>query len=359
MNSEHLPLASNHPQHPEDELFRRNRLRSIWFLIGLSVLLVGAFMLSLRAGSYSTPFSQLILGVFGRSGDEKINLIVRNNRLPRILTAIIAGAGLGITGCVFQAILRNPLASASTLGVSQGASFGAAFAIIVLHMGAVGGLGGMAIPLCAFAGSMGVALLILGLSRFRRISAEGIVLAGVAISAMFTGGTTLMQYFADEIELNTLVFWTFGSLSNTGWGGVCRMALICALATLYFLLHRWDYNALLSGEETAASLGINVGRLTMVNTVLCCVTASVIVSYIGLINFIGLVAPHIVRLVVGNNHVYLLPGSAMAGALLLLLGDLFARVVVSPVILPIGAITSFLGGPLFLYLLFKGGKREC
>lgn len=359
MNSPLSPSADKLSTHGEDQLFKRNRQRSIWFLAGLFVLLIGAFLLSLRAGSYNTPISQLILGVFGRSSDEKINLIVRSNRLPRICTAIIAGAGLGITGAVFQAILRNPLASSSTLGVSQGASFGAAFAIIVLHMGSVGGLGRLAIPVCAFAGSIGVALVILALSRFKRISAEGIVLAGVAISSMFTGGTTLMQYFASEVELNTLVFWTFGSLSNTSWGDVGKMAVVLVFVCFYFFLHRWDYNALLSGEETAASLGINVNRLTMVNTVLCCVTASVIVSYIGLINFIGLVAPHIVRLVVGNNHVYLLPGSAMAGALLLLLGDLFARVVVSPVVLPIGAITSFLGGPLFLYLLFKGGKKEC
>lgn len=359
MNSPLSPSADKLPTHGEDQLFKRNRQRSICFLIGLFVLLIGAFLLSLRAGSYNTPISQLILGVFGRSADDKINIIVRGNRLPRICTAIIAGAGLGITGAVFQAILRNPLASSSTLGVSQGASFGAAFAIIVLHMGSVGGLGRMAIPVCAFAGSMGVALVILALSRFKRISAEGIVLAGVAISSMFTGGTTLMQYFASEVELNSLVFWTFGSLSNTSWGDIGRMTVVLVLVCFYFFLHRWDYNALLSGEETAASLGINVSRLTMVNTVLCCATASVIVSYIGLINFIGLVAPHIVRLVVGNNHVYLLPGSAMAGALLLLLGDLFARVVVSPVVLPIGAITSFLGGPLFLYLLFKGGTKEC
>lgn len=359
MSSELSPSASNAAQSAADPTFRRNQLRSIWFLIGLFILLICAFMLSLRAGSYNTPLLELVRGVFGRAEDAKINLIVRSNRLPRICTAIISGAGLGITGCVFQAILRNPLASASTLGVSQGASFGAAFAIIVLDMGAVGGLGGLAIPLCAFAGSMGVALLILGLSRFRRISAEGIVLAGVAISAMFTGGTTLMQYFADEIQLSTLVFWTFGSLGNTDWADVGRMTAVFVCITAYFIFHRWDFNALLSGEETAASLGINVGQLTMVNTILCCLTASVIVSYIGLINFIGLVAPHIVRLVVGNNHVYLLPGSAMAGALLLLLGDLFARVVISPVILPIGAITSFLGGPLFLYLLFKGGKKEC
>lgn len=350
-----LPLANN----GYDPAYRRNRLRSIAFLVGLGVLLIAAFLLSLGAGSYNTPVTDLVRGIFGRAADDKINLVVRNNRLPRICTAIIAGAGLGITGCVFQAILRNPLASASTLGVSQGASFGAAFAIIVLNLGAAGGLGGMAVPLCAFAGSMAVALVILGLSRFRRVSAEGIVLAGVAISSVFTGATTLMQYFADEIQLSTLVFWTFGSLENASWGDVGKMAVVFLAATLYFLLHRWDFNALLSGEETAISLGINVKRLTMVNMLLCCFAAAVIVSYIGLINFIGLVAPHIVRLVVGNNHVYLLPGSAIAGAVLLLLGDLVARVVISPVILPIGAITSFLGGPLFLYLLFKGGKKAC
>lgn len=355
MNSGLLPSVNN----GVDSAYRKNQYRSMCFLAALFLLLVVAVLLSLRVGSYDTPVAELVRGVFGKAADDRINLVVRNNRLPRICTALISGAGLGISGCVLQAILRNPLASASTLGVSQGASFGAAFAIIVLHMGSVGGLGSMAIPLCAFAGSMAVALVILGLSRFRQVSPEGIVLAGVAISSMFTGATTLMQYFADEIELNTLVFWTFGSLGNTDWGDVGKMTVVVVLVSVYFLFRRWDYNALLSGEETAISLGINVKRLTMVNMILCCLAASVIVSYIGLINFIGLVAPHIVRLAVGNNHVYLLPGSAMAGAVLLLLGDLFARAVISPVILPIGAITSFLGGPLFLYLLFKGGKKEC
>ena len=355
MNSEVLPLASSE----YDIAYQRNKARSIIFLVGLGILLLIAFLLSLQAGSYHTPISELIKGVFGEATDQKINLVIQNNRLPRICTALIAGAGLGITGCVLQAILQNPLASSSTLGVSQGASFGAAFAIIVLDMGTVAGLGSMAIPVCAFGGSIAVALVILGLSRFRQISVEGIVLAGVAISSMFTGATTLMQYFADEIQLNTLVFWTFGNLGNTTWNDVVKMMIVICVISIYFVLHRWDYNALLSGEETAISLGINVKKMTMVNMILCCITASIIVSYIGLINFIGLVAPHIVRLVVGNNHVYLLPGSAMAGALLLLMGDLFARVAISPVILPIGAITSFLGGPLFLYLLFKGGRKAC
>lgn len=336
-----------------DGLYRKNQVKSIRFLIILGCVLVLTVLLSLRAGSYETPMGELLKGVLGMSADRKINIVVRNNRLPRILTAILAGGGLGLAGCILQAVLRNPLASSSTLGVSQGATFGAAFAIVVLGMGASSPFG---IPLCAFLGSITVALVILGLSKFRQISPEGIVLAGVAISSMFTGATTLIQYFADEVELSTLVFWTFGDLGSTGWGDLGGMAIMVAILCVYCFSHRWDYNALLSGEETAISLGIRVKRLTLVGMVLCCLCSSIVVSNVGLISFIGLVAPHIVRMVVGNNHVYLIPGSVLGGATLLLLSDLFARMVISPVILPIGAITSFLGGPLFLYLLFKGGK---
>ena len=350
MNSVRSKLENN----GIDEAYRRNTVKSISFLAVLSVVLLVAILISLRAGSYETPVGELIKGIFGLSSDRKVNLVVQNNRLPRICTAILAGGGLGLAGCILQAVLRNPLASASTLGVSQGATFGAAFAIVVLGMGSTTGFG---IPLCAFLGSIAVALVILGLSRFRQVSPEGIVLAGVAISSMFTGATTLIQYFADEVELSTLVFWTFGDLGSTGWDDLGSMGIVVALLCVYCIAHRWDYNALLSGEETAISLGINVKQLTLVNMVLCCLCSSVVVSQVGLISFIGLVAPHIVRMAVGNNHVYLIPGSILGGATLLLLGDLFARTVISPVILPIGAITSFLGGPLFLYLLFKGGKK--
>lgn len=351
MSSAPSPLVNK----AADSAYRKNQIRSISFLVLLTLSLLIAVLLSLRAGSYNTPIGELIKGIFGKSADKKINLVVQNNRLPRICTAILAGAGLGLAGCILQAILHNPLASASTLGVSQGATFGAAFAIVVLGLGSGVGVG---IPLCSFAGSIAVALVILGLSRFKQISPEGIVLAGVAISSMLSGATTLIQYFADEVQLATLVFWTFGDLGSTNWEDLRLMGLVVAILIIYCTLHRWDYNALLSGEETAVSLGINVKNLTLVNMLLCCLTSSVIVSNIGLINFIGLVAPHIVRMVVGNNHVYLIPGSVLAGATLLLLSDLFARVAIAPVILPIGAITSFLGGPLFLYLLFKGGKKK-
>ena len=349
MNSVPSPLGNK--ENLSD--YRKNELRSISFLVLLTVFLLLSILLSLRAGSYNTPVTELIKGIFGKSADKKINLVVQNNRMPRICTAIIAGAGLGLAGCILQAILHNPLASASTLGVSQGATFGAAFAIVVMNMtGAIG------ISVYSFLGSIAVAIVILGLSRFKQVSAEGIVLAGVAISSMLSGATTLIQYFANEIQLTSLVFWTFGDLGSTGWEDLRPMGIMVLILLVYCFAHRWDYNALLNGEETAVSLGIHVQRLTLTNMVLCCLTCSIIVSNVGLINFIGLVAPHIVRMVVGNNHVYLIPGSILAGAALLLLGDLIARVAIMPIILPIGAITSFLGGPLFLYLLFKGGRKH-
>ncbi|MCI8950261.1 MAG: iron ABC transporter permease [Lachnospiraceae bacterium] len=350
MNSAPSPLAHNGC----GQAYRKNQLLSMAFLAALCFVLMITFLFALKAGSYETPVNELVKGIFGASSDSKINLVVRNNRLPRICTAMIAGAGLGLSGCIFQAVLRNPLASASTLGVSQGASFGAAAAIILFGFGASSRMG---IPFCAFIGSIAVALMILGLSKFKQISPEGIVLSGVAISAMFTGATTLIQYFADEVQLASLVYWTFGDLGNTRWDDVTCMGIISGFLILYCFIHRWDYNALLSGKETAVSLGIHVQRLTLINMLLCCLASSIIVSNVGLINFIGLVAPHMVRMVIGNNHVYLIPGSALAGAVLLLLSDLCSRTIVSPVILPIGAITSFLGGPLFLYLLFKDGNQ--
>ena len=349
MNSVPSPLGNK--ENLSD--YRKNELRSISFLVLLTVFLLLSILLSLRAGSYNTPVTELIKGIFGKSADKKINLVVQNNRMPRICTAIIAGAGLGLAGGILQANLHNPLASASTLGVSQGATFGAAFAIVAMNMtGAIG------ISIYSFLGSIAVAIVILGLSRFKQVSAEGIVLAGVAISSMLSGATTLIQYFANEIQLTSLVFWTFGDLGSTGWEDLRPMGIMVLILLVYCFAHRWDYNALLNGEETAVSLGIHVQRLTLTNMVLCCLTCSIIVSNVGLINFIGLVAPHIVRMVVGNNHVYLIPGSILAGAALLLLGDLIARVAIMPIILPIGAITSFLGGPLFLYLLFKGGRKH-
>ena len=346
MNSDRSDWANKNQANLYSKKQRKNRL----FIAFLALTLIISGLIALGAGSYITDPADLIKAIFGQAEDPKINIIIQNNRLPRILTAIVAGAGLGLVGCILQAILQNPLASASTLGVSQGAGFGAALAIIVFDLSS---RAIWAIPLFAFVGSVSVAILILGLSRIRSISPETIVLAGVAISSMFTGATALIQYFADEVQLAGLIYWTFGDLGSSLWPDIHRMLALVSLFGLYCFLHRWDYNALLTGRETAISLGIQVQSLTMINMVFCCLTASFIVSHVGLISFVGLVAPHLVRMVVGNNHVYLIPGALLAGAVILLLSDVLARTIIAPVILPIGAITSFLGAPLFLFLLFK------
>lgn len=334
------------------------------FLIGMVVLTMVIALVAITFGSSGLTLRQVALALAGQ-GEKQANIIVFHLRLPRTATALVAGIGLALVGCVMQSILRNPLASSSTLGVSQGAAFGAAFAIIVLDAGMQSQtLDGVAIvnpymtSICAFVGSMLSTLVILGLSRWKRLSPQTMILSGVALSSLFSGGTTLLQYFAEDVKVAAVVFWTFGSLGSTSWREIAIMAAVVAAALIYFLANRWNFNALQSGEATAKALGVNTDRLLLSSMVTCSLTASVIVSYIGIINFIGLIAPHLMRRVIGSDYRYLLPASACMGAILLLLSDTVARLVVQPVVLPIGAITSFLGAPLFLYLIFKGGKRR-
>lgn len=334
------------------------------FLVFLAFATVIVALIAIASGSSGLSLGQVVQTLLGY-GTEQSKVVVFNIRLPRTVTAVVAGMGLAVVGCVMQSILNNPLASSSTLGVSQGAAFGAAFAIIVLDSGMQNQtLDGVAISnpyitsICAFVGSMLSTLVVLGLSRIKKISPQTMILSGVALSSLFSGGTTLLQYFADDVKVAAVVFWTFGSLGSTSWREILIMTLVTAAALLYFMLNRWNYNALQDGESTAKGLGVNTDRLLLCSMVVCSLTASVIVSYIGIINFIGLIAPHLVRRVIGSDYRYLLPASAMMGSMLLLLSDTVARLVVQPIILPIGAITSFLGAPLFLYLIFRGGKRR-
>ena len=337
-------------------------------LIFMIVLTAAAGLASLMAGSAGLSFREVALGVL-KMGTKQTNTIIWNVRMPRIAAAIVVGVALAMCGCIMQNVLRNPLASASTLGVSQGASFGAAVSIIWLGAGSQLNTGSgsaaaltisnpMLVTLCAFLGGVATTLIILGISRLRGATPSVMVLAGVAISAMFSGGTTLVQYFADDVMVATVVHWTFGNLGRAGWNEIYLIGALGLLAFLFFYYHRWNYNAMESGTETARSLGVNTRAVTLISMLICSAAAAAAVAFVGIIGFVGLIAPHIMRRFTGNDYRYLIPGSAITGALLLILADTFGRVVIMPVILPIGAITSFLGGPMFLYLLFKGvGKR--
>jgi iron complex transport system permease protein len=331
-------------------------------LVCLAVLLAAA-LVSLGAGSYGSSVPDIVRALFGASSDKRLATVLFNVRLPRVLTSIVGGVALGISGCVLQAVLRNPMAASSTLGISQGAAFGAAFAIIVLGAGKQMSGGALLfnnaalISLCAFAFSLSVSAVILAMSRFIGASPEALVLAGVALSSLFSGATTILQYFASDVDLTFVVFWTFGDLGRAHYHEIAIMAAVTGVLSVFFWLNRWNYNALEIGEESAVSLGINVPRMRLLNMAAASLVAAIVVSFAGIINFIGLIAPHIVRRWTGGNHAFLLPASAIMGAVLLLTGDLVSRTVISPVLLPIGAITSFLGAPLFLYLLFKRGRR--
>jgi len=329
-------------------------------LILLFILVLAAVFLEIIAGSAGLTVKEVFLTLIGR-GTVQNHTVIFGIRLPRVVAAIAAGAGLATTGCAMQSLMRNPLASDSTLGISQGAAFGAAFAIVVFGAGVqyqtsdgVTIYNPYLVSVCAFVCSMLSTFVILGLSRFKRITPEAMVLTGVALSALFSGGTTIMQYFADSVSLAAIVFWTFGDLGRASWQQVGIMSVISVVGFIYFLFNRWNYNALESGENTAKGLGVNVDTMRLIGMVICSFIASVMVSFIGIISFIGLIAPHLIRRVIGGDYRFLLPASALLGALMLLLSDTLARVVVSPIVLPIGAITSLLGAPVFLYLLFKG-----
>lgn len=344
----------------------RQYIRRKWLiLLATAGITLAACLVSLTAGSAGLRLGELLPALFGR-GSVQTATIVWNVRMPRIAAALVVGVALSLCGCIMQNVLRNPLASASTLGVSQGASFGAAVAIVCLGAGTQINSGGSTaaltitnpyvVTICAFAGGMITTLVILLLSRLRGVTPATMVLAGVAISAMFTGGTTLIQYFADDVMVATVVYWTFGSLSRAGWSEIGLTAVLSMLAFLFFFLHRWNYNAMESGSHTAKSLGVPVSFLIPASMVVCALISSVSVAFVGCINFIGLIASHIMRRFVGNDHRFLIPCTALCGASLLLLSDVACRTLIPPAVLPIGALTSFLGAPLFLYLIMKRGK---
>ena len=342
-----------------DRYIRRKRAA-----LALALLMtLAAALLYMGIGSIRLRPMEILRGLFG-SGEAKHVTAIRNIRLPRVLAAVLIGAVLASSGAVMQCVLRNPLASASTLGVSQGAAFGAALGIIVFGGGMITNSNSNStvsisnpytVTLCAFLCGSVSSLVVVAIARMKRsMGPGGLILAGTALSAMFSGGSTLLQYFADDTSLGAVVFWTFGNLGNVGWKDLRFIGVIFALCLLFYLMNRWNYNAMEAGYDTAKSLGVNAQRLMLTSMAVCSLSAAAAVSFAGIISFVGLIAPHIMRGFLGNDYRYLIPGSAICGALLLILADAAAKLIAPPVILPIGAIMSFIGGPAFLILLFRG-----
>lgn len=281
-------------------------------------------------------------------------VVVWQLRLPRIFLGIVAGIGLGIAGCVMQAVLRNPLASPYTLGISSGAGFGASLAILA-GAGIVGGK--YLIIGNAFVFALLVSFIILGLSSRKGATPETMILAGIAMMYLFGAMTTILQYFGEAEAVKEAVFWMVGDLNRASWSVVTIVSVVIALCAPYLMAKSWDLNVMGAGDETAKSLGVNVKRTRVTTMVVSTVMVATIVCFTGTIGFIGLVAPHMTRLAIGGDNRYVLPVSGLLGAVILISADLVARRIIAPVILPVGAVTAFMGAPLFLYLIMRR-RRE-
>jgi iron complex transport system permease protein len=344
--------------------YKKYAYRKLVLTLLLIFATIALSIVAINSGSAKIGTIEIIKSLVGQ-GSITSNAVIWNIRMPRIIGAIVAGAGLSVAGCVMQNNLRNPMASPSTLGITNAAAFGANIAIIVLGAGSTSSNTADAViinnpymvTIAALISSVAAMLVILMLAKIKSFSPESIILAGVALGSLFSAGTILIQYFADDVRVAAAVFWSFGDLGRVSWKEVMIMTSIVGASLLYFMFRRWDYNAMDAGEESAKSLGVNVERVRLEGMVVSSVITAVSVSFLGIIGFVGLISPQIVRRVIDGDHRFLIPMSSVMGSFILLFSDTVARTLISPVILPVGAITSFLGAPLFLYLLIRGNRR--
>ncbi|MBO5836587.1 MAG: iron ABC transporter permease [Oscillospiraceae bacterium] len=340
---------------------RRNQSLIVWMLI--AVLAMG--LLCLFVGVSNMGFSDGVNVLLG-GGTNAQKRILLNIRLPRVLAAIIAGAGLSVAGLMMQTCLSNAMASPSTLGVSNGAVFGANLSIIAFAGGFLStgnnlsafdvGANPYATSALAFVFATASVLLILGLCTVRSFSPNVVVLSGMAIGAVWTALTTILQFYATDVGLSAAVVWSFGDLGRATYETDILMAVAVSVGFVFFYTMRWKYNALLAGEATAKTMGVNVSGLRFVTLLLSSVITAVCVSFLGVIGFVGIICPHVTKKLLGHDHRFTLPVSCLMGSLLLLLADTASRSLGGGSALPVGAITSLLGAPFFIAIIF--GKKE-
>ncbi len=318
----------------------------IFILVGLSLSLGSAQISFLEA--YRAVLAKLFPGYFEVS--DLAATVVWHLRLPRTIMAVLGGASFAIAGCVIMAITRNPLATPYTLGVSAGAGFGAAIAII-LGKGLL--VGPLLIVGNAFVFSLFPAIVVLLLSKRVGVTPTTMILSGIAMSYIFSAGNTLLQFFAEAEAVRATIFWLVGDLSRAEWWQIPYVLSILLISTVVSMRFAWDLNIMKTDDDTAKGLGVEVEKVRRILLGIACLSTATIVSFTGAIGFVCLLSPHISRAFVGEDERYLIPASGLFGAALLLVSDIIARRAVAPIMLPVGAITALLGGPLLLYLLTK------
>ena len=339
-----------------NEGYRRYIWRK-WLFMG--VCLVAAFIvigLSLTIGTYPISFTETYEIIWnhitGNITDVTADEVIFDLRMPRIMAGILAGAGLAVAGACMQSTLKNPLADPFTTGVSAGASLGATLAII-----AGISIGGLGIVSNAFVFALIPTAMMVGISRMKSASPTMMIMAGIAIMYLFGAITTLLKLWSDPDDLKSLYMWEVGSLGLAEWEGILVMVPVVLAGIIVIQLLSRQLNVMAAGDENAKALGVDASKLRTVCLVVVALVAATIVSFTGMIGFVGLVCPHVVRIVIGADNRYLIPASAVFGIALLLIADLIGRTIIAPTIIQVGVITSFLGGPMFLWLILRKKSR--
>lgn len=339
-----------------------------WLVPVLAVLLGAVLLAGLGIGALPISTGQVLAILAGHVGlelpwsfTEREVAVLLHIRAPRIVIGALAGAALSLGGALMQALFRNPLADPALIGVSSGAAVAAAAVTVVgpTILPLLGMLTTYAKPVAAFLGGWCLTALVMKVAHTTgQIRVDHLLLAGIALNAMGFAGIGVLMLIADDAQLREVSFWNFGSLGRGDWS-VALLLLALVLPVLWWSCRRAPWlNALLLGEGEAALLGVPVERVKRAAVLLTCVAVGATISFTGLIGFVGLVAPHIVRLLGGADHRRLIPAAALLGATLLPLADIFARTVAAPVELPIGLVTALMGGPFFLWLLIREQRRE-
>ena len=340
----------------------KNRKRNAAAIILLIAAVLALAFVCLFVGSSHMTVRECFAALMKRGSAAQVR-IIWNIRIPRVLAAIIAGAGLSVSGLIMQTNLNNPMASPSTLGVSNAAVFGANLSIIAFAGGFLDtgnhllsytvGANPYATSLMAFLFSTLSILLILALCRLRAFQPGVVVLAGIAIGSVWTAATTILQFYATDVGLSAAVIWTFGDLGRATYRTDLIMAAVVLTGIVYFSVMSWRFNALLSGDAAAKSMGVAVDRLRFASMLLASVITAVCVSFLGIIGFVGIICPHVTKRLLGQDHRVSIPASALSGSVLLLLADTLSRSMGNGSALPVGAITSLLGAPFFLSVIFS------
>ena len=323
--------------------------KSIYFTIAILFFFL-TVIISISAGAVKIPLQEII-NVFTGNGDETSRTIIFNLRLPRVIGAAVVGMGLSVVGAFFQGLLRNPMADPYVLGISSGAAFGATIAIIL-------GLGLFGLSFLAFISSLAVVIFVYTISKTgSKVSMTTMLLAGIAISAFISAIISLLMLLNHD-EFTRIVFWTMGGFSLTNWNSIAFSAPIIIIGSFVMYVFSRDLNAILTGEEVAEHLGVNTEFIKKIILVLGSLVTATAVSVGGIIGFVGLIVPHVSRLIVGPDNRILVPFSALSGAIFLTLADTLARFILRPTEVPIGIITATFGGPFFLYLLIKNKQKN-